>query len=100
MLGTSPRGFTDWRAERRHPTRSSVQLMAVLVMIRIGGPHSGRDLAQPPCRQALEVLVDRYLAEEQLQLARRRLRKEQRKLAKAKKLSDILNEAVPPAPNA
>lgn len=66
--------------------------MLLLVFTRIGGPRSARDLIHPPSRGALEILVDRYLAEEQLQLARRRLAKERRKLAKAAKV--VSNQSV------
>lgn len=85
-MGVHPYTISRWKLRKLQPHACVLQAIRLLVMIRIGLPQRARDLIHPPSRGALEILVDRYLAEEQLQLARRRLRKEQRKIGKLAKV--------------
>lgn len=98
MFGVSPCTFSTWKRGIYSPGPAFLQVARLLVMIRIGLPRSTYDLIHPPSRETLEILVDRFLEWEQLDIARRRLRKEKREAARLAKVAPKLDtpSVLPP----
>ena len=64
-------------------------------MIRIGWPRTTYDLIHPPSRDLLEILVERYLEREQIEITKRQLRKEKRELARLQKVAPKVDTQLP-----
>ena len=90
MMGVDAKQISRWKAGQRKPSRASLHLMAVLCLIRVGGPRDLADLVHLAKRARTGVFVkyvDSYLEHEREVLARRAAKKAAKEAATSTKSS-------------